>query len=392
MKAARRATSLVFFVAGALLATWGPHVPTVQERLALTPGVLGVVLLAPAVGGLAAMIVTAGLIQRFGSAGVTRLAGVAASVLLPVPVLAPSLSVLAGGLLAFGACLGATDVAMNAQGVEVERAYARPIMSSLHAQFSIGGLVGAGLATLLLSVHVTAAAHVVAVAAACAMAVAASGGAMLADAPVAPDDEANPRFARPRGLLLVLGVVGVLSMLGEGAMLDWAAVYLRSVLQVGPGMAAAGFAAFSATMTAGRLVGDRAVARLGRVRVLRGGGLVAGAGLALGLAFDSPAAAIAGFAAVGLGLANVVPLVFAAASRVPGISPGHGLAAVSTVGYFGFLVGPPAIGAVSEITTLTVGLCLVVAFSLAISVLAGQAVPREGASAKAGDPLSVTAN
>ncbi|WP_435099879.1 MFS transporter [Arhodomonas sp. AD133] len=391
MKAARRATSLVFFVAGALLATWGPHVPTVQERLDLTPGVLGVVLLAPAVGGLAAMIVTAGLIQHFGSARVTRTAGVVASLLLPVPVLAPSLSVLAGGLLAFGACLGATDVAMNAQGVEVERAYARPIMSSLHAQFSIGGLAGAGLATLLLSMHITASAHVVAVAAACAFAVAVAGGAMLADGQATAAEE-SPRFARPRGLLLVLGIVGVLSMLGEGAMLDWAAVYLRSVLEVGPGMAAAGFAAFSATMTAGRLMGDRVVARLGRVRVLRGGGLVAGTGLALGLAFDSPAAAVAGFAAVGLGLANVVPLVFAAASRVPGVPPGHGLAAVSTVGYFGFLVGPPAIGAVSELTTLTLGLSLVVAFSLTISVLAGQAAPRGVAPAESGNSLGVTTN
>lgn len=363
---ARVGTATTFFIAGAALATWAPHIPTVQERLGIGPAVLGLALLSPAVGGILAMRLTGFLVHRLGSACITRVASVAACVTLPVPVLAPSLPVLVLGLLVFGAFHGAMDVAMNAQGVTVENRYGRPIMSSLHAQFSIGALAGAGVATMLLSLGVSPAQHVVGVAALAVVAALAAGAPLLPDHGEGAGDA--PALARPRGVLVVLGMIGVLSMLGEGAMLDWSAVYMRSELKVPPGLAAAGFTAFSLTMAAGRLFGDAAVHRLGDTRVLRFGAVVSALGLGVGLLIGHPVAALVGFACVGLGLANVVPIVFAASSRVPGVPAGYGLAAVSTVGYFGFLVGPPVIGFIAEATSLTVGLGIVVLFAALIAI------------------------
>ncbi|WP_435105117.1 MFS transporter [Arhodomonas sp. AD133] len=368
---ARVATAAMFFIAGAVLATWAPHIPTVQQRLGIGPGVLGMALLSIALGGILAMALTGYLVHRFGSARVTRLAAVAACLWLPAPVLAPSLAALIAALLVLGAVTGMLDVAMNAQGVTVERRYSRPIMSSLHAQFSIGGLAGAGLASVLLSLGWTASEHVLTVTALMAVAAIAAGPRLLPDHGEGTAEE--PQWARPRGVLMLLGLIAVCSMLGEGAMLDWSAVYMRSEIGTGPGLAAAGFAAFSLTMTIGRLFGDALVHRLGNVAVLRIGTCLTTAGLGSALMIAHPAAALFGFASVGIGLSNVVPIVFAASSRVPGIPPGYGLAAVSTVGYCGFLVGPPVIGFIAELTSLTLGLGLVVLCAAVIALLARHA-------------------
>ncbi len=368
---ARFATSAMFFIAGAVLATWAPHIPTVQQRLGIGPGVLGMALLSIALGGILAMALTGYLVHRFGSARVTGIAAVAACLWLPVPVLAPSLAVLIAALLVLGAVTGVLDVAMNAQGVTVEQRYSRPIMSSLHAQFSIGGLAGAGVASVLLSLGWTATGHVLTVSALMAVAAIAAGPRLLPDHGEGAGD--GPQWVRPRGMLVLLGLVAVCSMLGEGAMLDWSAVYMRSEVGAGPGLAAAGFAAFSLTMTIGRLFGDALVHRFGNVMVLRIGTCLTAAGLGSALVIAHPAAALLGFASVGIGLSNVVPIVFAASSRVPGIPAGYGLAAVSTVGYCGFLVGPPLIGFIAELTSLTLGLALVVVCAALIALLARHA-------------------
>lgn len=370
LRRARRSTGFLFFVLGSVMATWAAHIPDVKIHVGLNSAQLGIMLLTMGAGGLAAMMVTGRVVHWLGSGRISRWSAVATAASLPLPLFAPNAWLLAPALFLFGFTQGALDVAMNAQGVAVERAYQRPIMSSLHALFSIGGLAGAGYASLLLSLHVSITLHLVLVLAPLAI------GWLFTHARLLPDyghaEEAAPLFALPRGALLWLGAIAVLSMVGEGAVLDWSALYMRQGLGTGPAFAAAAFAAFSLTMTIGRFMGDGVVARHGDVAVLRGGALIAAVGLGVALVTGSPWAALLGFACVGLGFSNVVPLAFSAAGRVPGVSPGFGIAAVSTVGYGGFFVGPPAIGFVSQYAGLAVGLGLIPLFGVLIAVLAGQ--------------------
>ena len=343
---ARIAVAAIFLVNGTAFASWVPHIPTVQQKLGLSPGVLGLALLSIAVGSLVSMPVAGWLAARYGSRIVALSAGMLYCVVIPLPLLAPSLTTLVIALALFGVFNGAMDVSMNAHGVAVERQIGSPIMSSLHAMFSIGGILGAGAAVLLLPLGVTPIVHV-GVTALLGLAL------MLATArfllPHAADSGGGgPHFVLPRGRLLVLGAMGFFILMTEGAMGDWTAVYLRLDLGAGAGLAGAGFAVFSATMAIGRLTGDRLVAAFGPVVMVGWGALLAAVGLGGALLLHDPAAAILGFGLVGLGLANVVPILFSAAGRTPGIAPGAAIAAVTTAGYSGFLAGPPMVGFAAE--------------------------------------------
>jgi hypothetical protein len=343
---ARIAVAAIFLVNGTAFASWVPHIPTVQQKLGLSPGVLGLALLSIAVGSLVSMPVAGWLAARYGSRIVALSAGMLYCVVIPLPLLAPSLTTLVIALALFGVFNGAMDVSMNAHGVAVERQIGSPIMSSLHAMFSIGGILGAGAAVLLLPLGVTPIVHV-GVTALLGLAL------MLATArfllPHAADSGGGgPHFVLPRGRLLVLGAMGFFILMTEGAMGDWTAVYLRLDLGAGAGLAGAGFAVFSAAMAIGRLTGDRLVAAFGPVVMVGWGALLAAFGLGGALLLHDPAAAILGFGLVGLGLANVVPILFSAAGRTPGIAPGAAIAAVTTAGYSGFLAGPPMVGFAAE--------------------------------------------
>ena len=342
---ARIAVAAIFLVNGTAFASWVPHIPTVQQKLGLSPGVLGLALLSIAVGSLVSMPVAGWLAARYGSRIVALSAGMLYCVVIPLPLLAPSLTLVIA-LALFGVFNGAMDVSMNAHGVAVERQIGSPIMSSLHAMFSIGGILGAGAAVLLLPLGVTPIVHV-GVTALLGLAL------MLATAlfllPHAADSGVGgPHFVLPRGRLLVLGAMGFFILMTEGAMGDWTAVYLRLDLGAGAGLAGAGFAVFSAAMAIGRLTGDRLVAAFGPVVMVGWGALLAAFGLGGALLLHDPAAAILGFGLVGLGLANVVPILFSAAGRTPGIAPGAAIAAVTTAGYSGFLAGPPMVGFAAE--------------------------------------------
>lgn len=384
LRAARGAVAAVFFLDGAGFANWVVRIPAVQERLALGVGTLGVALLGLALGALLAMPVAGGLVARFGSRPVTRAAALAFAASLPLPPLAPDLVTLIAALVVQGAASGVLGVAMNAQAATVERGYGRPIMASFHALFSLGGLVGAAAGGLAASRGVGAAPHLATVAATVALAAWWVAPRLL---PAAADaTPGGPSFARPTRALLALGVVAFCVLFGEGAMADWSAVYLRDVAGAGPGLAAAGFAAFSLTMAAGRAVGDGLTLRVGPARLVRAGGAVAALGLGVALAFASPWAAVVGFGAVGAGLSIVFPTVLASAGRMPGQTPGTAIAAVSTFGYTGFLAGPPLIGLVAELSSLRVGLAVVAVAGVVIAGLAstlrapaGGGPPRAGA-------------
>lgn len=360
----------IFAVNGFALANWFVRIPAIQRDLSLSEGMLGLTLLAAAIGALVSMPITGALTSRFGSRRVVGATALLLSFAVVLPALAPGLLWLIPAVAVIGASNGALDVSMNSQAVAVEKRYPRQIMSSFHAAFSFGGLAGAVVGGLIASAGVQPLPHFCVVALICAVAAAVAYRRLLpASADVAEDGA--PSFARPTRALLGLGVISFCVLLGEGAMSDWSAVYLNGPLETGPGFAAAGYAVFSLTMAFGRLSGDSLIARFGPARLVRLCGVLAAVGLGVALAVAQPVVALIGFACAGAGFSIVFPAALSAAGRTEGMAPGPALAAVSTAGYTGFLVGPPAIGFVAELLGLGGALYIVVALSATVVFLAG---------------------
>ena len=364
---ARLAVAAVFFVDGAGLANWIARIPEIQQNLALSNGDLGVALLGTAVGAVLAMPTAGWLVARFGSRPVTKLAALVYCIALPLPTLAPNLLLLTISLIVLGALFGALDVSMNTQAVAVEQCYRRPIMSSFHGLFSAGGMVGAASGGLVASLGVNPKSHLLGAALLLGTVVAFTSRKLL---PTEASMTTESTFALPTRSLLQLGILAFCVMLSEGAMADWSAVYLSQTLATGPGLAAAGYTVFSLAMAICRLSGDRPTQRLGSVRMVRFGGTIAAIGLGLSLIIAQPLVALLGFACVGVGLSTLVPIVFSAAGRTPGIASSQALAAVTTTGYCGFLCGPPLIGFAADFLNLRIALGIVVVMCAMSAVLA----------------------
>ena len=371
MTPARAAVSVVFFLNGAALSSLYARLPALQADLALVDAELGALLLATAVGLLLTQPPAAAVAARYGSAPVTRASALALAAVLPLPALAPTPLALGAALGLLGACNGALDVAMNAQGIAVERQSPRRVYASFHAALSFGAVAGAAGAGAIAAVGVSPALHLAALGVTLAGAAHLAGRRLLSDA--APE---GPAFTAPSRALAALGVVAFCCLLAEGAVFDWSAVYLRSTLQAGEAMAAAGLAAFSLTMGLGRLTGDRLADRLGPVALARGGAALAGSSFAVALVAASPAAAIAGFALLGAGLAAIFPLALAAAAaRTPHAPTAPAIAAVSTTGYLGLVCGPPTIGLLSGLVGLVGALGVLVALCGVVVLLADTVRP-----------------
>jgi hypothetical protein len=366
--------------------TWAARIPAIKSEAGLGEGELGTALLGMAAGTLAGARLGAWPVERFGSSRTTRAATAILCASLVGPALAGDLAGLMVALVVFGAVGGILDVAINANAVVVERAYGRPLLSSLHGLWSLGGLAGAAAGGLAASLGAAPLLHFGIVALVLGGAGLAVLGGLIEDAGHRQMRGA-PRAAggRSRALwstaVLLLGLVGFSSYAAEGAAADWSAVYLREDLLASSGAAAAGFAAFSLTMAGCRLVADRVIARLGPVRVVRAGALVAAGGLALGLLVQEPATGVAGFALLGAGLAPVVPVTFSAAGNT-GLGPaGATLARVVTLSYVGGILGPVAIGWTAEHVGLRTALWLPAGLILLIVALAGRVAPAAGGSA-----------
>lgn len=370
-RAARVATAVVFFVNGVGFGLWAAHIPILQAGLGLDAGTLGVALLVLALGAVVAMPLTGPLTAALGSRPCTVVSGAIYGLGLGFPLLAPSLGVLLPVVLLLGAANGTMDVAMNTQASSVERAYLRPLMSAFHAFFSLGGVAGALLAAGLLTAGTPPRAHMAALGLLIAAAVVIAGRWMLPG-----HDDGGAGFRLPGGPALGVGGLTLLTMLAEGAIMDWSAVYLARVAGAAAATAALGYAAFSTTMTLGRLTGDRIVRALGRGFTLAASGTIAAAGLLLTLAAGTVGLGIAGFGAAGIGLANIVPLLFSAGARLPGVAPGVGVAMVATLGYAGFLLGPPVIGTVADSTSLRVALLLIVPGVITVAILGPRVLSR----------------
>jgi HAD superfamily hydrolase (TIGR01509 family) len=374
MRPTRVAITVFFLADGLLVGSWAARIPAVQRQADLTNSELGLALFAASLGALVAMPFAGLLSERIGSrrVAVGSLLGGGAAFLLAS--FAGGLGLLAAALFAFGASFGALNVAGNAQGLALERLYGRSILSSFHAAFSTGGLAGAGLGAVAAGVGVGPPAHFAAVAVALAVAGLAAGRRLLP--PEADDPGPTPILARPPRALLLLGAAAFFTLLAEGAAIDWSAVYLESSVGATAAVAALGYTGFSLAMATSRTLGDRLNARFGPVALARGGGLLAASGVTFALVSGSAAAGLVGFVAMGAGLGVVVPVLFRAAGSTPGVSASAGIAAVSTLGWLGFLSGPPAIGFAAGAVGLRTALGLVVVATLGLALLAWSAGPR----------------
>ena len=366
---------VTFLIHGLVVSTWVSRVASVKSLLHLDDGVFGLALLGGAIGSVTAIPICGMLVARYGSRTMARGTSLCFCVVLVLPALAVNAATLFAALLAFGAMAGANDVAMNAQAVATEKRLGMRAMSRFHAMFSLGGIAGAAAGALVAGWHVAPLRHL-GFAAILLLGVAAAGSWLTPEVPVDKKPVASGRmFRRLPPALIALSAIGFCIFLSEGAIADWTGVYLKQVIHTTDGFAPIGYAVFSASMAGFRMAGDRITNRLGGALTVRLGGSLAAAGIALAVFVSSPWAVLAGIAAAGAGFSSIIPLVFAAGGRFKSMAEGIGVATVSGIGYLGFLIGPPAIGMISQISSLRAGLFLLVVLS-AVAVLLVSVVER----------------
>ncbi len=362
---ARVAVSVVFFILGVGPGLWAVHIPLVQERLGISPAILGVALLVMALGAVISMPIMGWAVGHVGSRLPTGVGALLYMVMAPLPILADSVPLFFVALFFFGLLMGGLDVVGNVQAADVETLRGKATMSSFHAFYSIGALAGA-----------LAGAFVIArgwgdgtgAAAICAMLFVLGAVAVRH---LLPSDkpEAGPKFALPPRAVLGLGLIAGLVFAIEGAVTDWSALFLTDVKVATPQTAAFGYATYAFAMAGLRLVGDPIVQRIGVRRIVIGGALLCVLGLAIALAAPWPLVSAVGFGLVGLGAANIAPVCFSAGARVPGVAPGIGVSAVATMGYSGFLIFPPILGFAADLLGLAAAIGIVLVMSMAMAVL-----------------------
>jgi len=360
----RIATRVAFLLVGLAASAWAPLVPLARARLGLDDGGLGALLLCMGLGSVVAMPFSGGLAARFGCRKMILGSGLLSCASLPVMAIAPTAAVLACALFLFGVGIGCTDVVMNIQAVIVERASGRPMMSGFHGLYSVGGIGGAGVVTGLMAWGVPPLPAVLAVVLPAGLLLVGFAKGLL---PYASDEE-TPVFAFPKGRVLLIGMLCFILFLAEGSVLDWSGVLLNSVRGLAERHAGIAYVTFSITMTVGRLSGDAVVRALQPRRILLVGGLCAAAGFVLAATVPAWQATVLGFAIVGVGAANVVPVLFSAAGRQTSMPSNLAVAAVTTMGYAGILAGPPLIGFVARASSLPVALVTVAAMLVAVAL------------------------
>ncbi|MFF7358219.1 MFS transporter [Streptomyces filipinensis] len=369
VRRARYAVAAVFAVHGAVTGTFATRVPWIQDHASLGAGQLGFALAFTAFGASCAMPLAGRISHRFGSRTALRWLLALWTLCLVLPSLAPNLYTLCLAMFAYGASAGMADVAMNALGVEVERLLRKSIMAGLHGMWSAGALTGSAAGTLAAHLGSDARLHF-ALSAAVLTVLGLVACTWVLDLQPADDEEPPPRFALPPRSALLIGTVGFCAVFAEGASLDWSAVFLRDRLGSSAAVAAACTTGFMLTMAVARIAGDAMVNRYGAVRTVRAGGVLAVLGGLLIVLAGRPAVAMAGFALMGLGIAVVVPLCFAAAGHA-GPNPSQAIAGVATITYTSGLIAPSLIGGVAQATSLVVSFCVVTALACGLVVCAG---------------------
>ncbi|WP_296649954.1 MFS transporter [Paraburkholderia sp.] len=376
---ARLATMALFFIAGMMYASWGVHVPTVRDRFHLSPALLSCALFAVAGGSIAAMTTIGGWIARVGTRRACLAGGLTMSVCGALILVVPAFWMLLVVLAMFGVGMATLDVAMNAEASAVEESLGRPIMSALHGMFSLGGMAGAAIGGALLARGMAPAVHLALASALATLVLLASCPVVLPHVPHPTHGEharTGNRWRTPA--LWALGGIALIALIAEGAMYDWATVYMRDVVVTTPALASAAYAAFSGGMAAARFAGDAVRKRFGAPQLVMASASLACAGMVGVLVLPFAFTALMGFTLMGLGLANMMPVLFAAAARVKGIHAAEGLAHVAGIAYFGLLFGPVVIGAIAQVTNLTTGLAVVALCAALIAWAAPKVLARLG--------------
>lgn len=366
------ATRAQFAVLGLLSGAWGAHVPSIKQRFELDEAGLSLVLLAAALGVLASLGFAGRVVGQFGARRTAALVGTMICLVFGAILQVSSQGALWVLAFVFGANASLFDVSINSEGAELEHRGGRPVMSQLHGMFSLGAMGGAGLAAALLHAAVPAELQMAGLGLALLPVVWLASAAMLPALPEQADDDGGSSappaaFAWPRGRLLVIGLLILAGMIAEGVMYDWSVLYLKQELGLPQAEAALGYAVFAAAMAAARFGGDAMRSRYDEMLLLRVGASVACVAMSAVLVFGLPWLAYVGFALVGVGVALVAPILFNAASRVQGVSRAAAIASATSVGYAGFMIGPPLIGGLAQASSLTAALGVV---ALAAGVLA----------------------
>ncbi|MDE1150507.1 MAG: MFS transporter [Azospirillaceae bacterium] len=366
--ATRLATRLAFLAAGFAMSSWAPLVPYARARLGVDDATLGLLLLCLGIGSVTAMPTIAPLSGRFGTRSVILAGGLGMAAALPLLATVSTVPTLALALLLFGASLGTIDVAMNVHAVAVERESGQPLMSGFHGLFSVGGFAGSGGMTLLLAAGLPPLAAATLCTALVLLALTMAAPRLLSTR--AAEGERAPLFVRPHGIVLLLGVLALVTFLTEGALLDWGALLLTDDRGFAAAQAGLGYTLFSLAMTAGRLTGDRVVAALGVRRVMIWGGLTAVAGIIAVLLAPLHILTLGGFLLIGLGAANLVPVLFSAAGRQTVMPPALAVAGMTAIGYAGMLGGPALIGFIAHVVGLPAAFALLAALMMLVPLTA----------------------
>lgn len=360
-------TRTIFLINGLGMSAWAPLVPFARDRLQLSGASLGALLLCLGVGSLAAMPVTGTLVAKFGCRRVMCFSTLLVLMMMPLLATADSHRVMAAALMLFGAGLGMLDVAMNYQAVQVEQAADKPMMSGFHGFFSLGGILGAGTVSLLLSRSFTPLTATLVVMAVMLLLLLWRLPVLLNERLHQPD---QPWLVIPRGWVAFLGLLCFILFLAEGAVLDWGALLLLQNPAMSPAYAGLGYALFSVAMTLGRFSGDKIIQRLGRYPVMLTGALTAAAGMSLAVWLPWPEIALLAFLLVGFGLSNTVPMLFNAAGNQQDMPANLAISAMTTLGYAGILSGPALIGFISQWISLSGAFLVIALLLLAVAVSA----------------------
>lgn len=364
----RIAVSVFFFCIGLCFASWASRIPDIKIALGLSKASLGTILLALPAGQLSAMPFSGRLVTHYGSKKVLRIGLVLYAIAVTNLGLAEAPWQLALALYIFGVCGNLCNISVNTQAIRAEKLYGRPIMTSFHGAWSIAGFTGAGIGWFMTARHVSPYLHFVIVASAVIITVLFTQKFLQwGRSSIKP--EKRSFFSRPDKRLVHLGIIAFCSMASEGAMFEWSGVYFREVVEAPVNLVVLGYSSFMIMMATGRFAGDRLIEHFGRKKSLQASGVLITIGLFTAALFPNIITATIGFLVVGLGVSSIVPMVYSAAGKVPGIPPGIALATVSSISFLGFLMGPPLIGYIAEISSLRYSFALIGLLGIAIAVL-----------------------
>jgi MFS family permease len=369
---ARWATRAQFLNLGCIAGVWGVHIPSVKARYALDERTLAAAMFATSVGSLLTLSIAGPIVGKLGPRTASVIAGLGFCVALGGALLLPGLLTLCVAMLLLGMSESVFDVSINAEGATLETLSGRAIMSGFHGMFSLGAMIGAGITAVLLRLNVPAWIQLGSVALVVAGSVITASRGMLTEHPKAAVEQAH--FTWPRGLLLLIGLLICFGMLAEGVMYNWSVLYVKQELHTTQSFAAFGYVCFAAATAAMRFAGDAVRARVAERQMLFAGPALAAVAMLLVVLTATPWMALLGFAFIGIGLATVVPILYNAATRVPGVSPAAAIASVSSIGYVGFMIGPPIIGAIAHASSLTLAMSFLSAASI-ILVIGSRRIP-----------------